>query len=97
MAEAEPLATWDTRDHGSPWWGDHPIEISKWAVAHIADANSTYRVEFFLVDAPFAVVCRYTRNDHGHCFTDPETGDIARDEPVVQVLDELPPTHLLGR
>jgi hypothetical protein len=100
--KAEPLAVWDVRmyhddmgDRGLYWrnWQ----ETSGWARAHIADVDSTYRVEFHLVDAPFAVVWRYKRNERGWCFTDPATGDVARAEPVVQMLDELPPPHLLGR
>jgi hypothetical protein len=95
--KAEPLAVWDTRDGKDSLWWQHWREASKWAPAHIADANSTYRVEFFLVDAPFAVVWRYKRNENGRCYTDPATGDIASADPVVQMLDELPPDHLLGR
>jgi hypothetical protein len=94
--EAEPLAVWDTRDHGSPWW-DHLIEGSKWATAHIAEAESTYRVEFYLVDAPFAVLNRHQRDEGGRLRWNPETNYPFCREPVVQMLDELPPAHLMGR
>jgi hypothetical protein len=92
--KAEPLAVWDVREQA---WYRIMGEAICWAMAHIDDAVSTYRVEFFLVDAPFAVVWRYKRNEQGRCFTDPATGEIACAEPVVQMLDELPPARLLGR
>lgn len=90
-----PLAVWDSSrmDDGLFW--QHWQETHVWAGEHISDVDSTYRVEFFLVDAPFAVVWRYKLNPDGRVYLDPETGDTAKAEPVV--LDELPPAHLLGR
>lgn len=63
-AGVEPLAIWDTRDPGGLYW-TRWREAGEWAQQHIADAFSTYRAEFYLVDAPFAVLYRYKRNDAG--------------------------------
>jgi hypothetical protein len=89
-----PLAVWDCEDRGGVWWRDFR-ECCAWAVANIRNADSTFRIDFYLVDAPFAVVYRDSRDEAGKLFTDPATGEIARDEPVVQLLTELPPSHLL--
>jgi hypothetical protein len=96
LLAGELLGVWDTRDRSSHWWQPSRHEASQWAVNHIRDANSAYRVEFRLLDAPYAIVWRYTRNEQGRCFNDPVTDEVACDAPVVQLLDELPPAHLLG-
>lgn len=56
---------------------------------------ATYRIEFYLVDAPFARVYRYALNDGGRLFIQPATGRPALAEPVTVLLDELPPAELL--
>ena len=94
---AEPLAVWDTHDYGDSLYSQHIVECSNWANEHIRDCKFTYRAEFYLADAPFVVLYRYKRNDGGYCYLDPATGDTAVAEPVAQMLDELPPDHLLGR
>jgi hypothetical protein len=90
----EPLAVWDVRDRANLWWC-HADEAIEWAARHINDPNSTFRVEFYLVDAPFAVLYRYAENDEGRRYMNPETDEPATEEPVVQMLDELPPRRLL--
>ena len=55
---AEPLAIWDTRGVESVW-AYCMREAGKWAMNHISKADVTYRAEFYLLDAPFAVLYRY--------------------------------------
>lgn len=91
----EPLAVWDTRDYDGAWWwlvreGLKPYE---WAQEHIREPNSTYRVDFYLFDGPFAVVHRYARDEDGRLYGD--GAEPVKLPPVVQPLDELPPAHLL--
>jgi hypothetical protein len=92
----EPLAVWDARDplNCQP---DVPryLESTEWAKAHIERVNDTYRAEFYLVDGPFAVVHRYSADDTGRRLLLAGDGELATEEPVVQMLDELPPAHLL--
>jgi len=88
-----PLAVWDCRDPGiSRLWP----EGSKWAQANIRDAGSTYRLEFYLLDTPFAVAYRYVRNGAGFKTVRDGTGEPLCADPVVQMLDELPPAHLMA-
>jgi hypothetical protein len=88
-----PLFAWDTRQnwHCHDWRGR-----VAWAQAHLRRADDTFRAEFHLIDAPFVVLYRYAENDRGHRFLDPATGEPAEENPVVQLLDELPPEHLRG-
>jgi hypothetical protein len=90
---AEPLAVWDVREDGPLFWR-HWHETHIWAMAHLAAASSTYRVEFYLLDAPFAAVWRYALNEDGR---EVPRCDVALAEPGIEMLDELPPAHLLGR
>jgi hypothetical protein len=48
----KPLAVWDSTEPG--WCDEHWRERTEWAVLHL-DAEFTYRAEFYLLDAPFAV------------------------------------------
>jgi hypothetical protein len=90
-----PLGVWDTRDRDSIWYR-HWRETVPWAAEHIRDVNNTYRAEFYLIDAPFAVLYRYRENGEGRRYIDPATGEPAVEEPVTQMLDSLPPLRLLG-
>jgi hypothetical protein len=92
----ELLGVWDTRDKHSRWWQPAMPEAVAWAAQHIADADSTYRVEFRLLDGPYAVVWRHKRDAEGRLYADLDTGEIASEGPVIQALGELPPAHLLG-
>jgi hypothetical protein len=90
----EPLGVWDTRGVESTWL-EHMGEASEWARVHIPDAVRTYRAEFYLFDAPFAVVHRYKLDDSGHKFAwDPGQPPVT-DPPVIVPLAELPPERLL--
>jgi hypothetical protein len=96
--KAEPLAVWEA-NAGRGLFREHLTEASVWAVKHLGQevANRTVRVDFHLLDAPFAVLYQVVTNEDGHKLVNPETGGLWLAEPVVQVLDELPPAHLLGR
>jgi hypothetical protein len=97
MEPTAPLGVWDTREHG--FWsreGRWFREVVEWAQEHIAEADRTYRAEFYLIDAPFVVLYRYTEDGQGRKIFDPAADGPACDEPVVQPLDELPPQNLLG-
>lgn len=91
----EPLAVWDTRERA--WLDDHDrwVERIEWAKANIPDAGSTYRVEFALLDAPFAIVYRHARNDEGRVIFDVIANGPATDPPVIVPLTELPAARLL--
>jgi hypothetical protein len=88
----EPLAVWDAR------CGYHPLKgaaIAWWIKLNLAwDAADVCRVEFYVLDAPFAVVTRHKRNPDGFKFTNPRTSEITG-APVIVPLAELPPAHLL--
>jgi hypothetical protein len=90
-----PLGIWDVRDRDNIWH-QHVREGIGWAAQHIREPDRTYRAEFYLIDAPFAVLYRYRENGEGCCYLDPVTGDVAVEEPVMQALDTLPPQRLLG-
>lgn len=92
----EPLGVWDCGDRSSAYWTAGWQETSAWAQAHIHGAVWTTRVEFYLLDAAFAVVHRLAVGENGKPYMDPETGEAAMDAPAVVPLAELPPAHLLG-
>ena len=94
---AAPLATWDVRGPrgGAFCRWEHWLEAVAWNVGHLPDqGNDTYRLEFYLVDAPFAKAYRYAVNDQGRRYMDPATDEPAVEEPVIVLLSELPPPHL---
>lgn len=90
------LGVWDTRLPN--YWGVGSAagvaEASVWAQTHIEGSKHTYRIEFYLLDTPFADLYRYAQRD-GHPYTDPATNEPATEQPVRQILGELPPAHLL--
>jgi len=88
---AAPLAVWDVNGGFHKW--EHYREAYEWAQGHWPGADDTYRVEFYLVDAPFARVFRYLDNADGCCYLDPATGEPAMEE-VTVMLSELLPEHL---
>ena len=65
---------------------------------HIGRANDTYRVEFYLVDAPLAVAYRCRRNEDGFKYRIRETGEAlgSRNPSASCHLGGLPPARLLG-
>jgi hypothetical protein len=97
---ADPLAVWDTRGDGALWnsfTDGRFTQATTWAARHIQEPRITFRIEFYLIDAPFAVVYRYIRDEEDRLMHDPATGRPRATEPVIQMLDELPPAHLMRR
>jgi hypothetical protein len=96
-----PVAVWGAAERGG-WgrWHSWPrwLDAEKWAMDRglCGGGLATYRIEFYLVDAPFARVYGFARNDDGHLFTDPATGRATLADPVTVMLDELPPAELTG-
>jgi hypothetical protein len=98
----EPLAVWDCRE---PAWGlgrgwgiglacaEAFREAREWAEVNIDANHRTYRAEFYLLDAPFAVLYRYKRDEAG--FLVVSEGEPVTEPPVIVPLAELPPAHLL--
>lgn len=95
---AEPLAVWDASEEEGLFWQGWPA-THVWAADHLGQevANRTIRADFHFVDAPFAVLHQVVTDEDGRKLVDPVTGGPMLAEPVVQMLDELPPAHLLGR
>lgn len=105
----EPLAVWDVRgkwsDPGAigPWLCMTPpgepfydsFHAASWVVGNIDRACDVFRIEFYMLDAPFAVVHRYKRNEDGFKYQDAATGKAAAEPPVIVPLGSLPPAHLL--
>ncbi len=96
---AASLAVWHVRPGWHSW--EHWREAEAWAFSHgLADPGpdggrtGTYRIEFHLVDTPFAKVFRFALNAAGCHYKDPDTGDAALAEPETMILGELPPEHL---
>ena len=87
-----PLFTWDPNLRDGAFWR-HRDEASKWAIEHLPDAGATLLAEFYLIDAPFAVVHMVKRDENGRKCSDPEAAPIMQD-PVTVTLDELPPERL---
>lgn len=84
-------------DCGESSWTEDPVlmlERCNWCIAVVGEAVRTYRIEFFIVDAPFAVVFRYSRDPcTGKMYRDPITREVAKDPPVICLLDSLPPEY----
>lgn len=88
---SEPVVVWDGRERAYDRIREPAME---WLTAQGIPVDPAYRVEFFLVDAPFARVFTYTQDDQGRRHVDPATGDAAVNEPYVKILSELPPDDL---
>jgi hypothetical protein len=89
--DAVPLETWDAgTNFYTPGWQ----ERVDWAREHLGDAGRLYRAEFYLIDAPFAVLYRYAENEDGRKFMDPATKAPAVEEPIVLMLAGLPPERI---
>lgn len=90
----EPLATWDEAD---PEWRDGGLSarfmwLTQTPIVHV---YRTRRIEFYLLDTPFAVIYRYQRDAGGYVTRDRHLDGLAEDEPVIVPLAGLPPAHLL--
>jgi hypothetical protein len=91
-----PLIVWDANDRS---YFRSPLreEAFAWTVEHCGADEDTRRIEFFLMDAPFARVHRYALDAAGRRYLDPATDEIAEQPPVTVILNELPPAHLRYR
>lgn len=100
----DSLAVWDVDDPA--WWHRHQAK-SDWARAQGIPVDYTYRLEFYLVDAPFARVFAYHLNGdgkkhwtHGHdpqtCGPDHDCG-ACKEPPYDMPLSALPPRELCGQ
>ena len=89
----DPIGVWDASD--ADWPRLHAAGASEWARKHLEHVDRTYRIEFYLLDTPYAVIRRFAEDENGNLRLDLDAEAPMRDEPVVQVLTELPPEHLL--
>jgi len=87
---AEPLAVWDVNGgyHKWPLWR----EAYEWALAQGLRPDDATRMEFYLVDIPFARADYYKVNDAGRRYLD--AGREPAMEEVTVPLSELPPERL---
>jgi hypothetical protein len=95
----EPVGVWDARDEAF-WDGTDALlracAAMNWAKERIPDRDTTYLVEFYLLDAPFALVHRYKLREDGRGVVVGPDGEAVTEPPAVVPLAELPPAHLLG-
>jgi hypothetical protein len=92
----EPLAAWDAKDRPPGWTDGHTQQMAWWMQACLTEyAQDASRVEFYIVDGPFALVHLFARNSDGFRYHDPDEDGPAKLEPVTVPLAELPPEHLL--
>lgn len=92
----EPLAVWDgrARDWWRGWTERQLLELDDWLQGNLGlRGRYACRVEFYLLDAAFAIVTAYKRDECG--FKYQENGRIAVEPPVIVPLAALPPAHLL--
>jgi hypothetical protein len=64
----EPLTVWDVRGERGPWIrravpgtpeAARMTEAAQWVCRNVTPAASVYQVDFYVLDAPFAVVHRF--------------------------------------
>jgi hypothetical protein len=88
-----PVAVWDANE---PGWA-HPRQRWEqryaWARRYIELLPETFRIEFYLLDGPFAVVHRYQVNADG--FRWRLNGAPAEKDLEIVTLPELPPADFL--
>ena len=94
MSPPQPIAVWDTRDRDGLYMLNWR-EAGEWAQQNMPDANSTYRAEFYMIDAPCVKLYRFASNERGSCYLG-EDGGPTTEPPVMVMLPSLPPRHLLG-
>jgi hypothetical protein len=82
----EPLVVFDARDES--WRGDP--KILAWCRAEGLDPEQIYRLEVYLLDAPFARVYEFVTLN-GARFLVEERDDYLRRDPYDVILSTLPP------
>lgn len=98
--KAEHLGTWDGNlKHFGLKSERKMIQASDWFKSNMHEAsgnNRVYRVDFFIMDAPFVVIYQFAINDNGMTYLDPVTREPAVQDPYIRMIDELPPDYLLN-
>jgi hypothetical protein len=102
MTEPTAVAVWDIFDPQQSaicffarWDGDRQAEAAGWLAANLPKGMSNVvRIEFYLIDVPFAIVTRYETDDRNWIILD-SGGRAGITDPVTVVLRELPPERLL--
>jgi hypothetical protein len=90
-----PVAVWDAKDRPENWTDGHTQQMAWWMQTCMTGyARDAYRVEFYMLDAPFAIVHTFRCNGDGQRYADPAADGPAVNEPVTVMLSELPPGHL---
>lgn len=90
-----PAAVWDARTAD---WKNMLLQSGRaaWLVAHGLNAGRIFRVEFYLIDAPFVRVFTYARDEDGHPVIVPGPHpQAAVADPEDVLLTDLPPQELL--
>lgn len=105
MDGLQPIAAWDTRSSDWPSPAARRKARCAWLSSIGLDTLAVYRIEFFLIDAPFARVFAYRLDEHGYPYWesvhDPldERHDHAACQPASTIdtllLDGFPPGELL--
>jgi hypothetical protein len=94
--DLKPLAVWDAKDRPDWWTDGHTQQMCWWVQTRLTEhAGDIHRIEFYLLDVPFAVVHKFALQDEGLKYLDVATGQAAVEPPVIVPLAELPPAHLL--
>lgn len=89
----KPVAVWNPNDPGNVFRRNLE-EAAAWARANLPRSEDIMLAEFYLIDAPFAIVHRIGRDEDGKIRSS-ETGQIL-EPPATVILDDLPPAHLLS-
>lgn len=89
--DAAPLAVWNPNDPGNVYCRHHD-EAAAWARENLPRSSDTVLAEFYLIDVPFAVVRRISRDEDGKIRW-PDAG-VVLEPPATVMLAELPPAHL---
>lgn len=76
---------WQT--HRDTEWGE---SVLAWMREQGMDPTCVYSISVYLVDAPFARVDEWRRNEDGHLYIDPDTGEPAW-HTATYPLTSLPP------
>lgn len=94
----DPVSVWDV--NAADWFDGRWHDRCAWAQDHFPDAaDAVWRAEFYVIDAPFAVLYRWRRaagwKEYKVTYLDPQTRRIAQQPPLTLVLSDLPPAALL--
>lgn len=95
----EPVAVWDV---GEPEWRRHLKAKSAWLREQGLPVDVMYRAEFYLAGGPCARIFCFALNGDGRKYLlghvqgehDHEACQVAREEPRMVPLTELPPPEL---